>query len=126
MSDIELRELERAVRTSPLDRDLSRRWLSELLRAGSIAAGAPAGTIEAASSPGVARGDLVLVARRAFPRATFAWLPAMDALVGEVHRVARLSRDGLTAQLEGPSSAAGPFTIGRSFGFASLRALRSR
>jgi len=61
------------------------------------------------ANPGFVVGDLVLVCRRARPRPHFAWLPEMDALVGEVAPIVRIARDGLSVRLEG-----------RSLGFASL------
>ena len=125
--DAECRELERAVRESPHDRTLSRRYLQALDRAGLVAPPAPDGVLEAAANPGLAVGALVLVARRARPRETFVWLPEMDASLGEVARIERLSRDGLTAVLEGerakPARFPGDPRVGRTFGFASLIAL---
>ncbi len=123
MLDAGLRELERALRASPGDGALALRFLQALRRAGHVAA--PAGdVIEPAPNPDFAVGDLALVVRRARPRAAFAWLPEMDALVGTAAKVVRLERDGLGAVLEGPSVRAarwpGDPPVGRSFGFASL------
>jgi hypothetical protein len=139
LGDAELRDLERAVRASPGDEALSRRWLQELLRAGAVAPDAAPDVVEPVPNPGIAPGDLVLVARRSRPRAAFAWLPEMDSLLGCVLAVVRapppqrvgsiVVRDGLSCLLEGPSlldtGALGP-VIGRSVGFGSILLVRSR
>jgi hypothetical protein len=125
--DEALRELERALLANPRDRAASLRYVQALRRAGLVAPDAAPGTLEPAPNPGIAAGDLVLVARRAWPRPAFEWLEAMDALIGSAWLVTRLERDGLGALLEGPSLREARFPgdpiVGRSFGFASLRRL---
>jgi hypothetical protein len=122
--DAELRELERALRESPRDSALARRFLAALRRAGHVGDPPPDDAVEPLKNPGFEKGDLAFVVRRARPRAAFTWLPEMDSLVGELVPISRLERDGLGAVLEGPSLREsrweGDPPVGRSFGFASL------
>jgi hypothetical protein len=120
--DEELRELERALIANPRDATLALRYLQALRRAGRVSPDAL--DVETPGNPGLAPGDLVLIARRSRPRPSFEWLPEMDALVGTTGVVLRLHRDGLGALLEGPSLREPRFPgdpgVGRSLGFASV------